>query len=86
MDDVKKREVAEIERIRNVLNLEKDNARCEIEDKKDLHIKHLVQTHQELFNKMKNFYNDIIKNDILLVKSLKVSNYVNYNELLCLQH
>lgn len=71
MDDVKKKEVTEIENIRNVLIQDKDKCIQEIQDQKDLHIEHLVETHKELFHKMKNFYNDIIKNDILLIKSLK---------------
>lgn len=67
------KEVAELEKIRDVLILDKDKSIQEIQDLKDLHIEHLTQSHEELFHKMKNFYNDIIKNDILLVKSLRVN-------------
>lgn len=73
MDDVKMKEVAELKEIRDVLIEDKNKSILEIQEQKDLHIEHLTQTHKELFLKMKNFYNDIIKNDILLIKSLKVS-------------
>ncbi|GBM16642.1 Dynein regulatory complex subunit 4 [Araneus ventricosus] len=73
-DILKSKEVSEIGAIRHKLELEREKAIQEIQDRKDMHIEHLIQTHEELFQKMKNYYNDIIKNDILLIKSLKVSN------------
>ncbi|GFU35015.1 dynein regulatory complex subunit 4 [Nephila pilipes] len=71
IDVLKSKEVTEIGNIRQELDLQRKKAILEIENKKDAHIEHLIQTHEELFQKMKNYYNDIIKNDILLIKSLK---------------
>ncbi|CAL1265553.1 unnamed protein product [Larinioides sclopetarius] len=72
-DILKSKEVAEIGAIHHKLELEREKAIQEIQDRKDMHIEHLIQTHEELFQKMKNYYNDIIKNDILLIKSLEIS-------------
>ncbi|GFV68039.1 dynein regulatory complex subunit 4 [Trichonephila clavipes] len=71
IDVLKSKEITEIGNIRQELDLQRKKSILEIENKKDAHIEHLIQTHEELFQKMKNYYNDIIKNDILLVKSLK---------------
>ncbi|GFY47937.1 dynein regulatory complex subunit 4 [Trichonephila inaurata madagascariensis] len=71
IDVLKSKEITEIGNIRQELDLQRKKAILEIENKKDAHIEHLIQTHEELFQKMKNYYNDIIKNDILLIKSLK---------------
>ncbi|XP_054710114.1 LOW QUALITY PROTEIN: dynein regulatory complex subunit 4-like [Uloborus diversus] len=71
MDIAKSKGVQEIQSIRNDLELQKTKVIQEIEDGKDAHVQHLIQTHEELFKRMKNFYNDIINNDILLIKSLK---------------
>lgn len=63
----------EIGTIREELDLQRRQAIQNIETEKDAHIQHLIETHEELFQKMKNYYNDVIKNDILLIKTLKVS-------------
>ncbi|KAG8198849.1 hypothetical protein JTE90_015068 [Oedothorax gibbosus] len=71
IDDIKIKEATEIGTIRDEMDLKRKEAIQSIESEKDLHIQHLIETHEELFQKMKNYYNDIIKNDILLIKSLK---------------
>ncbi|XP_055940704.1 dynein regulatory complex subunit 4-like isoform X2 [Argiope bruennichi] len=70
-DILKSKEVAEIGAIRHRLERDREKAIQEIQKKKDMHIEHLIQMHEEMFQQMKNYYNDIIKNDILLIKSLK---------------
>ncbi|GFY43144.1 dynein regulatory complex subunit 4 [Trichonephila inaurata madagascariensis] len=79
IDVLKSKEITEIGNIRQELDLQRKKAILEIENKKDAHIEHLIQTHEELFQKMKNYYNDIIKNDILLIKSLKSTESVIRN-------
>lgn len=63
----------EIGSIRDELDSQRRKAIQNIENEKDAHIQHLIETHEELFQKMKNYYNDVIKNDILLIKTLKVN-------------
>ncbi|XP_035222939.1 dynein regulatory complex subunit 4-like isoform X2 [Stegodyphus dumicola] len=68
---IKNEKVIEIKKIGLELDLQRRQAIEEIEKQKDCHMKQLIQAHENLTEKMKNYYNDIIKNDILLIKSLK---------------
>merc|ERR1711865_1047396 len=42
-----------------------------IEERKNNHIKQLMKAHEKAFGEIKNYYNDIIHNNLDLIKSLK---------------
>merc|ERR1719213_368182 len=43
----------------------------EIEERKNQHINDLLNNHQEAFDQIKSYYNDITHDNLLLIKSLK---------------
>ncbi|OQR83892.1 Sporangia Induced Dynein Regulatory Complex Protein [Achlya hypogyna] len=43
----------------------------EIEERKNLHINDLMKNHERAFTQMKNYYNDITKDNLRLIESLK---------------
>ena len=44
----------------------------EIEERKNLHINQLIKSHEEAFEKMRSYYNDVTRGNIEVIKSLKV--------------
>lgn len=42
-----------------------------IEERKNIHIEHLMKAHEKAFAEIKNYYNDITHNNLDLIKSLK---------------
>lgn len=43
----------------------------EVEERKNQHINDLVKNHQKAFGQMKNYYNDITRGNLQLIKSLQ---------------
>ncbi|XP_071038352.1 dynein regulatory complex subunit 4 isoform X2 [Parasteatoda tepidariorum] len=71
IDIIKNKEVEEIGNIKNQLCILQSKTIEEVETLKDAHTQHLIQTHEELVQKMKNYYNMIIKNNVLMINSMK---------------
>lgn len=45
----------------------------EVEERKNAQIANLIKNHENAFNEMKNYYNDITLNNLSLIKSMKVN-------------
>lgn len=45
----------------------------EVEERKNTQIANLIKNHENAFNEMKNYYNDITLNNLSLIKSMKVN-------------
>lgn len=45
----------------------------EVEERKNAQIASLIKNHEDAFNEMKNYYNDITLNNLSLIKSMKVT-------------
>lgn len=57
--------------LRSELNLKHSMEICEIEERKNTQINSLTQRHEEAYNEMKMYYNDITLNNLALISSLK---------------
>merc|ERR1712129_14935 len=57
--------------LRNDLNLQTKLQIHEIEERKNLHINDLIQNHEKSFDKMKDYYNSITRDNLDLIRSLK---------------
>lgn len=44
----------------------------EIEERKNAHINDLMDNHEKAFNEMRDYYNSITRDNLALIKSLKV--------------
>lgn len=51
----------------------------EVEERKNAQIANLIKNHENAFNEMKNYYNDITLNNLSLIKSMKVNPTVVIN-------
>eukprot|EP00754_Rhynchopus_humris_P007250 Rhum_TRINITY_DN13385_c1_g1::Rhum_TRINITY_DN13385_c1_g1_i3::g.59664::m.59664/K19942/GAS8; growth arrest-specific protein 8 len=60
-----------LELLRAELELRRRAETHEIEERKNEHIKELVQKHETAFHEIKEYYNDITSNNLDLIKSLK---------------
>lgn len=56
---------------REELEIRSEKQVNEIEERKNSHIKELMQKHQQAFDEMKNYYNRITTNNLVLIKSLR---------------
>lgn len=45
----------------------------EVEERKNTQIADLIKKHEEAFNEMKTYYNDITMNNLSLIKSMQVN-------------
>lgn len=61
-----------LERLRRDLDLRRKVEIHELEERKNLHINDLINGHEEAFAEIKKYYNDITRDNIKLIKSLKV--------------
>eukprot|EP01064_Diplonema_japonicum_P038005 TRINITY_DN9079_c0_g1_i1.p1 TRINITY_DN9079_c0_g1~~TRINITY_DN9079_c0_g1_i1.p1 ORF type:complete len:493 (+),score=144.08 TRINITY_DN9079_c0_g1_i1:80-1480(+) len=82
--DMQQKYEEKLELLRAELELRRRAETHEIEERKNEHIKELVQKHEAAFQEIKEYYNDITSNNLDLIKSLKeeVSNMKkneNYN-------
>lgn len=60
-----------LEALRNELELKRKVEIHEIEERKNLHINQLMKNHEKAFNQIKAYYNDITKDNLNLINSLK---------------
>jgi len=60
-----------VEQLKIDLELRRKVEIHEIEERKNLHINELLHNHQEAFDEIKAYYNDITHDNLLLIKSLK---------------
>eukprot|EP00930_Biecheleria_cincta_P036499 TRINITY_DN2501_c0_g1_i1.p1 TRINITY_DN2501_c0_g1~~TRINITY_DN2501_c0_g1_i1.p1 ORF type:complete len:497 (+),score=153.64 TRINITY_DN2501_c0_g1_i1:71-1492(+) len=61
----------QVEQLKIDLELRRKVEIHEIEERKNLHINELLHNHQEAFDEIKAYYNDITHDNLLLIKSLK---------------
>jgi hypothetical protein len=45
----------------------------ELEERKNLHINDLMENHEKAFTEMRDYYNSITRDNLSLIKSLKVA-------------
>lgn len=57
--------------VRDELEAQRKRETQRIEEKKNVHIGHLMTAHEKAFGEIKNYYNDITHNNLDLIKSLK---------------
>eukprot|EP01061_Rhynchopus_euleeides_P038802 TRINITY_DN66541_c0_g1_i1.p1 TRINITY_DN66541_c0_g1~~TRINITY_DN66541_c0_g1_i1.p1 ORF type:complete len:490 (+),score=231.52 TRINITY_DN66541_c0_g1_i1:55-1470(+) len=69
--DMQSKYEEKLELLRAELELRRRAETHEIEERKNEHIKELVQKHEVAFHEIKDYYNDITSNNLDLIKSLK---------------
>lgn len=60
-----------LETLKNELELKRKVEIHEIEERKNLHINQLMKNHEKAFNQIKSYYNEITKDNLSLINSLK---------------
>lgn len=60
-----------LETLKNELELKRKVEIHEIEERKNLHINQLMKNHEKSFNQIKSYYNEITKDNLSLINSLK---------------
>ena len=55
------------------MDLKFRNELHEVEERKNMEIQNLIQTHNKMYKEMKSYYNDITLNGVNLINGLKVS-------------
>lgn len=63
--------------LRDELDLRRKTEIHEIEERKNGQINELMKTHEKAFTDIKNYYNDITLNNLSLINTLKVCNFVS---------
>ncbi|KAJ9439760.1 Growth arrest-specific protein 8, partial [Diplonema papillatum] len=71
IQDMQQQYEEKLELLRDELELRRRAETHEIEERKNEHIKELVQKHKAAFQEIKEYYNDITSNNLDLIKSLK---------------